>query len=506
MSLAVLASQALAGARALPVRVEVHVGPGLPVFHIVGLPDAGVRESRERVRSAIVNSGFEFPAGRVTVNLAPADLPKESGRFDLPIALGVLLASGQLAVADTLPAAPLAHYVFAGELSLTGHVMKVLAPLSLALGLASTAPGRVFVLPGGDAAMAAHVSGITVFGASSLRQVADHLQALDVMPSPKAAPFQAVSQAAGCLSEVRGQALARRALEAAACGAHSVLMVGPPGAGKSMLAQRLPGILPPLTRQQSLEALALRQLGSDAIGVAHLDGPVPFRAPHHSTSVAALIGGGAYPRPGEISRAHHGVLFLDELPEFARASLEALREPLETRQVVVARAARAATFPASFQLVAAMNPCPCGWTGHARKPCRCTPAQVDRYRNRISGPFLDRVDVQIALQANDADWLDAPAGESSDEVRQRVIRCRARQLQRQAVPNSQLAPAQVVHHCTPDADGAALLRQGMTRWNWSSRAVHRVLKVARSLADMDACDTVAGVHVAEAMQYRQAWH
>lgn len=499
MSLAVLASRALTGLEALPVRVEVHVGPGLPAFHIVGLADTGVRESRERVRSAIVSSGFEFPAGRITVNLAPADLPKESGRFDLPIALGVLLASGQVAVNRNVPD-DLSHYVFAGELSLTGAVMSVSAPLAIALGVARTSPGQTLILPSQGADLAAHVPGVHVLSASSLRQVVEHFDGTKPLDMPAARRIDSDGRLMPCMSDVKGQAIARRALEVAAAGRHSLLMTGPPGTGKSMLAHRLPGLLPPLSTTQSLEVAAIAGLCGDP---PCFSATAPFRAPHHSSSVAALVGGGAYPRPGEISRAHHGVIFLDELPEFQRGAIESLREPLETGQVAIARSARSAVFPASFQLVAAMNPCPCGWLGHRSKPCTCTPDRVQRYRAKVSGPFLDRVDLHVTLRAAGTEWLDLPSGEASSIIQTRVARCVERQLRRQGCMNAALDSARLAGFCQPDVAGARLLEQGIARWGWSGRAVHRILRVARTLADMADRHRVGIDQVAEAMQYRQ---
>lgn len=500
MSLAILASRALAGLEVLPVHVEVHVGPGLPAFHVVGLPDAGVRESRERVRSAILNSGFEFPAGRITVNLAPADLPKESGRFDLPIALGILLASGQAEPCDTSTQPSLQQYVFAGELSLTGAIMPVAAPLAIALGVTGAKPPLILVLPLQAAALAVHVPGVRVLGARTLSDVVSHFRGVDSLEVVAPCRIDSCAEARYCMSDVRGQGVARRVLEIAAAGRHSLLMSGSPGTGKSMLAHRLPGLLPSLEHTHALEASAIASLAGEP-GLTFTTEP-PFRAPHHSASVPALIGGGATPKPGEISRAHRGVLFLDELPEFRRAVIESLREPLETGQIVIARAARSVRFPAAFQLVAAMNPCPCGWAGHRLKPCVCSPGQVSRYRARVSGPFLDRVDLHIQLHAGGPEWTDLPDSEPSAEIRARVRACRETQYQRQGCANADLTAAQSDTYCALDSPGMQLLQRGIERWGWSGRVVHRLLRVARTLADMAGRGDISPADLAEAIQYR----
>ncbi|WP_447988454.1 YifB family Mg chelatase-like AAA ATPase [Achromobacter spanius] len=507
MTLAVLASRALSGMHAHAVRVETHLGPGLPSFNVVGLADTEVRESRERVRAAILNSGFDFPSGRITVNLSPADIPKESGRFDLPIALGLLLASGQLAapaggdVAGKPPAADqsLADLVFAGELSLTGALVPVAAPLVIALSVARDAPGATLILPAGSAEQAAWVPDLRVLSARSLADVAAHASGAQLLPDaiPKAWPQ---APPGPCLSDVRGQAVARRALEVAAAGGHSLLMVGPPGAGKSMLAARLPGLLPPLSRSQALEAAAVAALA----GLPQtLMGEPPFRAPHHSASVAALVGGGSRPRPGEISLAHNGVLFLDELPEYSRRTLEALREPLEAGRVVIARALHAAQFPARFQLIAAMNPCPCGWRGHPVRACVCRPDQVARYVGKISGPLLDRIDLHVALPPSDPESMAGPAGEASCHVSERVRRCRQRQQDRQGKLNAALSGAELDQYCVMQADAQALLFQAMRRLSGSGRALHRALRVARTVADLEGADVLGASHVAQAVQYRR---
>ncbi|ARP81127.1 hypothetical protein CAL12_09910 [Bordetella genomosp. 8] len=502
MSLAVLNSRALVGLHAAPVHVETHVAAGLPSFAVVGLADVAVRESRERVRAAIQNSGFEFPAGRLTVSLSPADLRKESARFDLPIAVGVLLASGQIAMPELLSkngVSSLSRLVLAGELSLTGVLVPVAAPLAIALGVARDQPDATLILPAASAAQAAHVPGLQVLSAGTLADVVAHL--CDRAPLPVAHPAPWPVAADGpCLSEVKGQCGARRALELAAAGGHSLLMVGPPGAGKSMLAHRLPGLLPPLAHLQALEVSAIAGL---AMGNASFDLRPPFRAPHHGATAVALVGGGARVRPGEISLAHHGVLFLDELPEFDRRALEALREPLETGRVSIARAARTLEYPARFQLIAAMNPCPCGWRGHPRIACRCTPEQADRYRARLSGPLLDRIDLQIELPPPAPDWMDGPPGEASAPVRERVVACRERQQARQGKLNARLDARELDEHCRLTGEARALLRQAMMRLNASGRAAHRVLRVTRTAADLEGVDIVGPGHIAEGVQLRQ---
>jgi len=495
MSLAVVHSRAQIGLEAPPVTVEVHLANGLPGLSIVGLPEAAVKESKDRVRAALQNARFEFPARRITVNLAPADLPKEGGRFDLPIAIGILAASGQVSSRD------LDKHEFIGELALTGQLRPVLGALTVALQ--ARRRGRVLVLPEANAPEAALAGGADIRGAKHLLEVTSHLNSEKFLTRQEPEiPAPGTSEMPD-LRDIRGQHRARRSLEIAAAGGHSLLMIGPPGAGKTMLAARLPGILPRLDDDEALEAAAIQSL-SKPFSLRNWK-QRPFRAPHHTASAVALVGGSSHPRPGEISLAHHGVLFLDELPEFDRHVLEVLREPLESGAITISRAARQAEFPARFQLVAAMNPCPCGYFGDPSGRCRCTPDKVLHYRARLSGPLLDRIDMHVEVPAVPRDVLLEPSsnhGESSETVRTRIERSRERQKSRSGCYNSALSNPQIENLCRLDESGRQLLEQAIDRLGLSARAYHRVLKVARTIADLAAAETIQTEHLAEAVQYR----
>jgi magnesium chelatase family protein len=496
MSFATIATRAQIGVASPTVAVEVHLAGGLPAFNIVGLPETAVRESRDRVRSAIVNSGFEFPsAGRLTVNLAPADLPKLGSRYDLAIALGILAATGQIEAANC------AGFEFIGELALNGSLRAVTGALPVALACRSA--GHALVLPADNAAEVAPVRGVALLPAPSLLAVCAHLCGGAPLQAATPAPFAAPPQTAD-LAAVRGQPRAKRALAIAAAGRHNLLMSGPPGTGKTLLATRLPGILPPLTDEEWLEVAAAHSVAGLRDGTLFGRQP-PFRAPHHSASGIALVGGGTHPRPGEITLAHRGVLFLDELTEWPRRHLELLREPLESGEIAIARALRRVSFPARFQLVAAMNPCPCGYLGSGFRDCRCSPDQVQRYRDRISGPLLDRFDLRVEVSSPGSALLEpaAPAAsESSATLRERVCAARERQLRRQGAPNSELRDA-LLGQTVPLADAdRALLAHAMQRWGLSARACHRVLRVARSIADLADRDELQSADLAEALGYR----
>ena len=494
MELSVIYSRAMAGIAAPLVRVETHLSNGLPAFHIVGMPETAVRESKDRVRSALLNSYFDFPDRRITINLSPADLPKEGGRFDLPIALGILAASKQL------PPAQLCCYEFLGELALDGTLRPV--PGVIPAAWEATRHKRKLVVPAPCAELAAHTPNSTVIPADNLLTLCAHLNGSETI-EPHSAARKPANHRYPDLNVVMGQNLARRALEIAASGGHNLLLFGPPGTGKTLLASRLPGILPPPTAEDALTGLALRSFYDSTTTSTWLKRP--FRSPHHNATSVALIGGGSKPRPGEASLAHGGVLFLDELPEFSRSALEVLREPLESGEVSISRANHKITYPARFQLIAAMNPCPCGFDGDPEQNCRCTNSQIQRYCQRISGPLLDRIDLTIAMTRIPPATLlrNSKPSESSASVRARVERANAVQIERQGCSNALLTGADLSKYCELAPQQSSFLETAMEKTKLSARGLHRTLRVARTIADLDdGASALTVEHIGEALAYR----
>jgi len=496
MRLATIHSRANVGLDAPPVTIEVHLAPGMPKVNIVGLPETAVKESRDRVRAAILNSNFDFPsAGRVTINLAPADLPKDGGRFDLTIALGILAASGQL------DRKVLDDYEFIGELSLSGKLRPVNGILPVALQTVKAK--RTSVIPTKNRHEATLVNGIEVMTPEHLLDITAHLNGMQPLPFAEHDKLEIQELEYPDLNEVRGQHLAKRALEIAAAGGHSMLMSGPPGTGKSMLASRLPGILPPMSEDEALESASIYSISRSRFDIETWKRR-PLRHPHHTSSSAAIVGGGSNPKPGEISLAHHGILFLDEMPEFDRKVLEVLREPLETGHITISRAARQAEYPARFQLIAAMNPCPCGYMGDATNQCTCSGFQIQRYQAKISGPLLDRIDLHVNVPRSTKELFDKETvEENSEAVRKRVCKAVEVQMVRQNCMNASLQSRGINNYCSLDEKGEKLMMQAVNKLRLSGRGLHRILKTARTIADLDHSRKIQISHLSEAINFRK---